>query len=122
MLATAFPYPGCDPFLMEEEPFDRPGNDAIGTEFIRPPIVFDRLVDAQARKFRRIAEPVDVLRRLARPARVRSDGRIDDKHADIRVGQKPAVENPPGEIDDSNAVGLANRPQRAFPDTDPSGM
>ena len=83
--AAAFPLAARDPLLMEEQPFDGPGNDAVD----------DGLVGHQASstgsemqsrgKCRRMTEPIDVLRRLAGAARIGADRRIEDEHADVWV-------------------------------------
>jgi hypothetical protein len=79
---------------MEEEPLDGPGDDSINDIFTRPPVVFGRIIDAQSRECRRIAQAIDVLGRLAGAARVGTDRRIDDEHADVGVPEAPAVEEP----------------------------
>src|SRR5215469_12952664 len=80
------------------------------------------MIDAQARERRRVAQPVDVLGRLAGTTRVRTDRRIDNEHADIAVREAPAIEEPPRKIDDADTVGLANWAERAFPYADPARM
>jgi len=122
MAASSFPFAGGDPFFVEEEPLDGPGDDPINNRFIRRPVVCDRIINAQSRKCRRIDQPVHVLWRLAGPARVGADRRIDDEHADARVREAPAVEEPTREIHDADAVGLANRAQRAFPYANPARL
>jgi hypothetical protein len=47
--ASPFPLTAGHPFLVEEEPLDGPGDYAIDNVFIRPPLIFDRVVNAQAR-------------------------------------------------------------------------
>jgi hypothetical protein len=66
-----------------------------------------------------ITQAVNVLRRLASTARVCADGRVHHKHFDIPIAEVPAVEVAPREIYDADTVGLADRPQSAFPDPDP---
>jgi hypothetical protein len=117
--ASAFPHPRGNPLLVEEQPFDRPGDDPVYYGFIGPPLVFDRIVDAQARKYRWIAEPINVLRGLTRAAWIRADRRINDENAEVWVLQIPIVEEASREVDDANAVDLADRPQRAFPHPHP---
>lgn len=105
---------------MKEEPFDCPGDYSVDDMFTRPPVIFDRIIDTQAWECGRVAEPVHVLGRLAGAAWVRTDRRIDDKHADVGVREPPAIEEPPREIDNAHTVGLANRAEGAFPYADPA--
>ncbi len=77
---------------MEEEPFDRPGNDAIDDIFARAPVILDGIIDAKTREFRRMTETIDMLRWFARAPRVRTDGRIDNEDTDIRIIEMPAIE------------------------------
>jgi hypothetical protein len=94
---------------VEEEPLDSPWDDANSNVFIRPPFVFDRIMNAQAWPLRRIPEAVNMLRRLARAARIGADRRIDHEHADVGAGQMPALEIAPGEVHDANPIGLTDR-------------
>jgi hypothetical protein len=122
MTAAAFPHAGRKPEFMKEKPFDGPWNNSVNNGFARPPCVVDRVIDTQGRKCRWVSKPVNVLGRLSRPARVGADGRINDKYADIRVGEPPTVQDSAGKIDDANAVALAYRPQRALPYPHPSDI
>ena len=92
MPTATFPFATCDPFFMEEEPFDRPGNDAIDDIFARAPVILDGIIDAKTREFRRMTETIDMLRWFARAPRVRTDGRIDNEDTDIRIIEMPAIE------------------------------
>jgi hypothetical protein len=107
---------------MEEQPLDSPGDDSIDDMFIRRPIIFDGIINAQARERRRIAQPVNMLGGLAGAARVGTDGRIDDKDADVGVRKCPAIKESPRKIDDADAIDLANWAKCAFPYADPARM
>lgn len=63
-----------------------------------------------------------MLRRLACPARVGPDRRIDDENADVRIREIPLFKATSREIYDAHAVGLADRAQRALPYADPPRM
>ncbi len=120
MPAAAFPFATCDPFFMEEEPFDGPWNDVVNDVLGWPPSVVDGIVDAKAREFRRMAEPINMLRRLTRTARIGTNGRIDDKDADAWIRKMPSIEVTAREINEPHPIGLADRRKCAFPDTHPS--
>lgn len=122
MATAAFPLAGGNPVFVKEKPFERPGNDRIGDKLIGGPLTFRWVVDAQMGKIRRIAEPVDMLRRLSCAARIRADRRINHDDADAGIGKGPVLEEAPREIDYANAIGLADGSQRSFPDADPTGM
>jgi hypothetical protein len=62
-----------------------------------------------------------VLGRLAGPTRIRTDRRIEDRHALVRVCKNPAVEEAAREIYDLDAVGLTYGPHCTVPHADPSG-
>lgn len=57
-----------------------------------------------------------------RPARKFANRRIEDENAHIGVGEIPPLKKSPREVEDANAVGLADGPERALPDADPIGM
>jgi hypothetical protein len=118
--AAAFPFSRRNPFFVEEEPLDGPGDDSIDDRFIRPPVIFNRIINTQSRECGRIAQPVNVLGTFAGAARVGTDRRIDDAYADVGVRELPAIEEPPREIHDTDTVGLTNRTQRAFPYANPA--
>jgi hypothetical protein len=120
--ASSLPFSTCHPLLVEEKPLDGPGNYPIDDILIRPPFVFDWIVNAQSRKLGRIVEPVNVLGRFAGAAGIGANRGVDDEHADIGLRQEPAVKNPARKIHDANAIGLANRPKRSFPNADPTGV
>jgi hypothetical protein len=105
---------------MEEKPLDGPGNDSIDDILTRPPVIFDRIVKAQARECGRMTQPVNVLGRLACAARVGTNRRVDDKHTEVGVREAPAVEEPTRKIHDTDAVGLTNRAKRAIPYANPA--
>ena len=90
--AAALPLASCNPLLVEEKPLDGPWDDPIHDVFTGPPLVFDRIMDTQARERGGMTEAKDVLRGFARPARIGADRWIDDEHADVRILQKPAIE------------------------------
>lgn len=110
MTTAAFPHACGDPLLVKEEPFDSPWDDAINDVFARLPPVLTRIVDTEAREVRMMAELVDVLRRLTIAARITPNRGIHDENRDIRVRQIEAGEVATREVDDANAVGLADRP------------
>ena len=60
--------------------------------------------------------------RFAGAARIGTDGRIDDEYAQIRIFQVPVFEIAPPEKENADAVRLADRAQRPFPNPDPPGM
>jgi hypothetical protein len=120
MPPATLPLTGCDPVLMEQQPFDRPGDDLVDDVFIRAPLSLRRIEYAKARKCWRIPQTVDVLGRLPSPARIGTDRRIEDRHALVWVCEHPAVEEAAREIHDLDAVGLAYGPYCAAPHTDPS--
>lgn len=122
MAASAFPLAAGNPFLMEEKPFDGPRNDAVNDVFIRQPGIVYRVVNAQARKRGGMPEPVDVLGRVAGPARVGTDGWVENEDTHIRIGEIPSLVKFPPEVDDADTVGLADRPHRALPDAEPARM
>jgi hypothetical protein len=105
---------------MEQQPLDRPGDDLVDDVLIRAPLSLRRIEYAKARECWRIPPAVDVLGRLAGPARIGTNRRIEDRHALVRVCQHPAVEEAAREIHDLDAVGLTYRPECAFPHADPS--
>lgn len=109
MTTAAFPYAGRDPLLMKEEPFDRPGDDAINDELARLPLVIARIVYAQAGKVRVIAVAVDMLRGVAVTARVTPNRWIHNEHRHVWVGQIKIGEIAPRKVNDPDAVGLTNR-------------
>ncbi len=119
MAPFAFPNAGRDPFFVKEKPFDRPRDDPINDVFGRPPTVLVRIIDAQARKIRVAAMAVYVLRWLSCSARISADRWIKDKHANDRVRQVEAREHPAREVDDADAVRLADGTECAFPHTNP---
>jgi hypothetical protein len=65
---------------------------------------------------------INMLRRFTRSARVAADRGIDDEYADVGLVQVPTVELPAREINDANAIGLADGPQCALPYADPLRM
>jgi hypothetical protein len=107
---------------MEEEPLDRPRDDAIDNVFIRPPLVFDRVVDAQARHVCRIPQAVDMLGWFPGAARIGADRRIDHEHADVGTCEIPALEVALGEVHDADPIGLTYRAQPSFPHGDPAAV
>jgi hypothetical protein len=107
---------------MKEEPFDGPRDYARNDVFVRPPLVFLGIINAQFREFGRMPPPIHMLRRLAGAARIRADRRVDDKYADVMVHQIPLVKVTSREIDDADSVGLTDRAERALPDADPAGV
>jgi hypothetical protein len=107
---------------MEEEPLDGPRDDAINNVFIRPPLVFDRVVDAQARHGCRIPQTVDMLGRLPGAARIGADRRIDHEHADVGTCEIPALEVALSEVHDADPISLTNRAQHPFPHADPAAV
>ena len=107
---------------MEKQPFDRPGDYAGDYVFVGPPFILPRIVNAQCRELRRISQPVNMLRRFARSARIGADLRIEDKHADVGVHQIPFAKMIPREIHDADAVCLADGGERAFPNAYPTRM
>jgi len=121
MAPTPSPFPGQEPDLEPVKPLDRPGDDRIGNGLVRPPFVVGRVVETQGRGFGRVTDAVDVRRRLPGAPRVGAYQRLAHLHRHIGIGEKPAVEDGAGEIQDANAVGLGDRPQRPLPDPDPAG-
>jgi hypothetical protein len=107
--ASSFPLATGDPFLVEEKPLDRPRDDAIDNVFIRPPFVFDRVVNAQARLARRVPQAVNMLWWFAGAARIGADWRINREYADVRRVEIPAIEVAPSEIHNSDPIGLTYR-------------
>jgi hypothetical protein len=67
-----------------------------------------------------VAEPVDVRRVLARPARVRSDQRLEHGHRDVGLADVEPLEEASREVADANPVGLGNWPQRPLPGRKPA--
>jgi hypothetical protein len=68
---------------MEEEPFDRPGNDALDDSFTRPPVVLDGVVNAKGGKRWWMAKAIDVLGWFTGAAWIGTDRRIEHEHADV---------------------------------------
>jgi hypothetical protein len=122
MTAATLPLACGNPKLMKEQPFDGPGDDTRDDRLVWPPFVLNWIMDAKSRKRRRMAAPVYVLRGLAGATRVGTDRRVNDKDADVRIIDMPAIKEAAREIDNSNAILLADRPQRTFPNAPPPGM
>lgn len=119
MAPAAFPFAGCDPLLMEEEPLDRPRNDALNDGLARVPFVVARIVDAEGRKVGIVAKAVNVLCKLAGAARITADRRVQHKHSHIGVGEIEARKIPASKVHDSQAIRLTDRAQRPFPNPYP---
>jgi hypothetical protein len=107
---------------MEKEPFNCPGNDPLDNGLGWPPSILNGIVDAKRRKIRMVTISINMLCRFTRSAGVAPNRRIDDKHAHVGQVQVPTIEPPAREIDDANAIGLADGPQRALPDAYPLRM
>jgi hypothetical protein len=122
MPPATFPLAAGDPLFVKEEPLNGPRNNAMDDIFAWSPIILDGIVDAQARKRRFMTQPVDVLRRLARAARIGSNRWIDDEYADVGIVEIIAVEEAAREIHQAHPVRLADRRKCAFPDAHPSIM
>jgi len=69
-----------------------------------------------------MAQTIDMRRRLTRPARVRPNWRFLHLHRDVGVGENPVVKYAPRVIENPDAVGLRNRPEGPFPDSNPAGI
>ncbi len=104
---------------MVPKPLDRPGDDLVGNVLIGIPLILRRIEKAKAGEVGLVAEPVDMLHRLAGAARIGADRGIEHGDADIVIGEGPFVEISPPEINNAHAVGLADRLEGAFPDSNP---
>jgi hypothetical protein len=122
MTASTFPFAAQDPFLMEKKPLDRPWNDSINDGLCRHPLIIQGVMDAQTRKVGMVPKPIHVLRRFARAPWIGANRRIDNEHADIWIRQIESWKVFPGEIDDSDAVGLTYRTKGALPDPHPPSV
>lgn len=120
MTTAPFPLAGHDPLFVEEEPLGRPRDDPIDDVFIRPPLILNGIVNAQARKRRWVLPPVHMLWRLTSAPRIRSDRRVNNEDVDILIGEVPPVKKTTREINDLDAICLTYRPQRAFPHSNPA--
>jgi hypothetical protein len=80
-----------------------------------------RVIKAKARVLRALIVPINMGQQTLFLDRVRTDDGIDDEDRDVRVVQGPAVEEPPPEENNPDAVGLRNRPNRSVPNPDPAG-
>ncbi len=122
MSPSALPFTRQHPLLVEEKPSDGPGHNAIGKKLVGAPTIFYRIVDTEFWKVRMAPVAVNVLRRLTGPSRIRSDRGIHHEHANIRVFDPEAAEVPPGEVDYSDSIGLADRRERSLPNPNPTGV
>ncbi len=120
MTAVAFPFSVRDPFFMKEKPLDGPRNNPIDNVLARVPVVFRRIENAQRRENGRTLIAVNMLRLFTSSAQVGPDQRVEDGDFQMRVCKVPARKIFAGEIQNANAVGLADRPQRSVPDANPS--
>jgi hypothetical protein len=53
---------------------------------------------------------------------LRSDRRVYNVNRDVRVLERPAVEDSPTEVDEPDLIGLARRLDWTFPNSDPPGL
>jgi hypothetical protein len=104
---------------MEKEPFNCPGNDPFDDRLAWPPSILDGIVETKRWKIRMVSISINMLPWFTRSARVASNRGIDNEYTDVRVVQVPTIELPAREINDPNAIGLADGPQRALPHTYP---
>jgi hypothetical protein len=118
--ASSFPLAGSDPTLMEKKPLDRPGNNLIDDILIASPFALGWVIDAQVWKIGRMTEAINMLGGFTRSARISPDGGIDDGDTHIGRPKFPGIEITSREIFNADTVGLADGPQRPFPNTDPS--
>jgi hypothetical protein len=120
--ASPLPFAAGGPFFVEEKPLDGPRDNAIDNVFIRPPLIFDRIVNAQPGQVRSIPQSVDMLRRFAGAARIGADRRIDYEHAHVWMCETPALEIAASKVHNADSIRLTNWPQRSFPHTHPVAM
>ena len=122
MAAAALPFAGGQPDFMEQKPLDRPGHDRCRRSI---------LIGIQASSFGSYRQSAGkpacsrgdrhaAAARRCRAGRRRSADR--GRNADIGVGEPPLAEHAPPEVDDADAVGLADRAERPLPDPDPVGV
>jgi len=107
---------------MKEEPFDGPRDYAIHKRFVWIPCILHRVVNAKFGKSIRIAVSIDMLWRLSSAARIVTDRWINHEYANVVVLQAPTFEKPSREVQDANAVPLADWSHHSFPNTDPAGV
>jgi hypothetical protein len=121
MAAAALPLAARNPFLMKEEPLDGPRHDAINDILIRPPLILDGIVDAKPGKFRRVTEPKTCCGRSPVP---RGSGPIGGSMTNTLIYGFGTVQPRKyrRKIDNANPVGLADRPERAFPYAAPADI
>ena len=120
MTAAALPFATCDPFFMEEEPLDGPWNDAVDEVLTRLPVSSIGSRMQRRGNSGRMAQPIDMLRWFTRTARIGTNGRVDDEHANVRIRkviaiEKTAARNKRSAPDRLWQIGV----EGAFPDTHP---
>jgi hypothetical protein len=107
---------------MEKKPLDSPRDNALDDWLARLPIVLYGIVDAKSGKIGSMVVAVNVLRRLACSTWVDANRRFDDKYTDVWIPEVPVVELAAREINDADAIGLADGPQGAFPHRHPTAV
>ena len=90
MAPAAAPQPRGNPVLVPEQPVDGERDQGVGNVLVSVPIIRNRVMHAQARKFGVPIPPVRVLCPFAGAPWVGTDRRIQDNDAFLRLPRRNA--------------------------------
>jgi hypothetical protein len=69
-----------------------------------------------------MAEPEHVRRWLPGSAGIGTDRRLDHRHGDVWIANRPVLELPTSEVADADTVGLGDRPEWPLPHGEPASV
>jgi len=122
MTTAAGPFAGGQPAFVTGKPVDYPGDRRFRDRIAHVPLVIVRIVLAQARKVGALPVRIDVGDWLVRPFGPAPQPGPDDGNPWAVVLDKASADLRGQNVQNADDVGLVQRPERSFPDDQPSAI